>query len=457
MEFKPHDYQSYCVDFIISHPITALLLGCGLGKTVITLTALKELFFNLQISKVLIVAPLRPATDTWPAELKKWDHLKDLDISVVVGDKNARIAALNHRALLYVTNRENVKWLVEYYESRGLKWDFDCLVLDELSSFKNHQSQRFKYIRKIRPFVKRIIGLTGTPAANSLMDLWAPYALLDQGQRLGRFIGRYREAYFRPESMNPSTGIVYKYALRPGAEDMIYNRIRDITVSMKTSDYLSLPELVNVNQVVQMTDTEMKLYEMLKSNLIIPLADGDIDAANAAALSNKLLQMSSGAVYDEEGHVRNIHNHKLEALEDIIESATGNPVLVCYWYKHDRERIQQYFHDKGIECVDLKSSEDIRAWNAGEIPVGLLQPMSLGMGVNLQDGGHIIVWFSLTWSLEMYQQANARLWRQGQRETTTIYHLVTADTIDEDVLAALEKKDATQDRLIEAVKARLMG
>lgn len=410
---------------------------------------------ELSVSKALVVAPLRVARDTWPDEVRKWDHLSGLDISVIIGDAKIRTAALLHPALVYVINRENVKWLVEYYEKNGLRWDFDCIVIDELSSFKNHQSQRFKWLRKVRPFVKRYIGLTGTPASNGLMDLWAEIGILDGGQRLGKFIGRFRDAYFKPGSMNPGTGIVYSYVPRPGAEQQIYERINDITISMKALDYLHLPECIFVNHEVEMSSSERKLYDRLEKDLIIPLEDGDIDAANAAALSNKLLQMSNGAVYDENGETRIIHSRKLEMLEDLVEAANGQPVLIAYWFKHDRQRIMEHLAGSGYVARDLKSSDDIREWNNGSIPVALIHPASAGHGLNIQSGGHILIWFGLTWSLELYQQTNARLWRQGQDQTVTIHHIITKNTVDEDVLAALGSKDMTQEKLIAAVKARL--
>lgn len=457
MKFTPHDYQAYCIGYIKTHPVSALFLTMGLGKTAITLTAIRDLILDeMAVSKVLVIAPLRVARDTWPAEVEKWDHLKDLDVSAIVGDLKARKAALNHNALIYVVNRENVKWLVEYYEKNGLRWDYDMIIIDELSSFKNYQSQRFKYLRKVRPFVKRWVGLTGTPTSNGLMDLWAEIGILDGGERLGRFIGRFRDSYFKPGSMNPSTGVVFSYVPRPGAEEQIYERISDITISMKALDYLHLPECVYVDHEVQMTAPERKLYDQLKRDLIIPTEDGDIDAANAASLSNKLLQMSNGAVYDENRETRRIHDHKLEMLEDLIESANGQPVLIAYWFKHDRARIIEHLTALGYSPRDIRESEDIKDWNKGAIPIALIHPASAGHGLNIQEGGHILIWFGLTWSLELYQQTNARLWRQGQRETVTIHHIITKDTVDEDVLAALAHKDVTQEKLIAAVKARLM-
>ena len=456
MKFVPHAYQQYCIEYIKSHPVSALFLDMGLGKTAITLTAIRDLMLDeVKISRALVIAPLRVARDTWPAEIEKWDHLRDLDSSVIVGTQKERIAAISSNALIYVVNRENVKFLVSYFESNGLRWPYDMVVIDELSSFKNHQSQRFKWLRKIRPFVKRWVGLTGTPTSNGLMDLWSEIGILDGGERLGRFIGRYRESYFKPGSMNPSTGIVYQYVPRPGAEEQIYERISDITISMKAMDYLTLPDCIPVEHVVSMTEEERKMYDQLKKDLIIPLEDGDIDAANAAALNNKLLQMANGAVYDENKETRVIHDHKLEMLEDLIESANGQSVLVAYWFKHDRDRIMTHLTSIGCHPRDIKSSEDIQEWNEGRIPVALIHPASAGHGLNIQAGGHILIWFGLTWSLELYQQTNARLWRQGQRETVTIHHIICKDTVDEDVLAALASKDVTQEKLIAAVKARL--
>ena len=410
---------------------------------------------SLSVTKTLVIAPLRVARDTWPAEIQKWDHLKELDVSVIVGDVKTRVAAISRPALVYIVNRENTRWLVEFYEKNGWRWDFDCVVIDELSSFKNHQSQRFKWLRKVRPYVKRWIGLTGTPTSNGLMDLWAEIGILDGGERLGRFIGRYREAYFRPGAMNPYTGVVYQYTTRPGAEEQIYRKISDITISMKAMDYLQMPECISIRHEVQMSPAEKNIYDQLKTDLIIPLEDGDIDAANAASLSNKLLQMSNGAVYDENGAVRIIHQRKLEMLEDLIEAANGQPVLVAYWFRHDRARIQDYLKGIGVETREIRDSKDIQDWNAGRIHVALIHPAAAGHGLNIQEGGHILIWFGLTWSLELYMQANARLWRQGQKNTVTIHHIITRETVDEDVMAALEAKDVTQEKLIAAVKARL--
>lgn len=402
-----------------------------------------------------MIAPLRVASETWPSEIKKWDHLKEMEAAVITGTVKQRIAAVNANAFIYIVNRENVKWLIEYYEKNGLRWDFQMIVIDEMSSFKNYQSQRFKWLRKVRPFVKRWVGLTGTPTSNGLMDLWAEIGILDGGERLGRFIGRFRESYFKPNSMNPSTGVVFSYVPRPGAEQQIYEKISDITISMKALDYLDMPECIYVNHEIEMNAAEKKLYDQLKHDLIIPLEDGDIDAANAASLSNKLLQMANGAVYDENKEVRIIHDRKLEMLEDLIESANGQSVLIAYWFKHDRTRIIEHLSACGYATREIKASEDIQQWNEGNIPVALIHPASAGHGLNIQSGGHILVWYGLTWSLELYQQTNARLWRQGQQNTVTIHHIVCKNTVDEDVLSALANKDVTQEKLIVAVKARL--
>ena len=456
MNLTLHDYQTYCVEYIKSHTIAVLILDMGLGKTVITLTALRDLMLDeLSVSKTLIIAPLRVAYSVWPLELLKWSHLKSLDMSVMVGSVKDRTAALNKRALIYTINRENVRWLVAYYEKNRLHWDFDCVVIDELSSFKNYKSQRFKWLRKVRPFVKRWIALTGTPTSNGLMDLWSEIGILDGGERLGRYIGRFREAYFRPGAMNPHTGVVYSYVPCQGAEEQIYKRISDITISMKAVDRISMPECAYISHEVEMNREERKLYDMLRDELIIPLKGGDIDALNAGTLSNKLLQMSNGAVYDENKAVRVIHNRKLEMLEDLIEAANGQSVLIAYWFKHDKARIEKYLGNCGYQIRHLSLHSDILAWNSGQVPIALLHPASAGHGLNIQKGGHILIWFGLTWSLELYQQTNARLWRQGQNETVTIHHIIAKGTVDEDVMKALASKDVTQEKLISAVRARL--
>lgn len=446
MKYNPHSYQEYAVKFIESHPISALFLDMGLGKTSITLTAVNELLFDsFEVRKVLVIAPLRVARNTWCDEIKKWDHLRNIKYSIVVGTEKERISALNEKADIYIINRENVDWLVN---KSGYKFDFDMIVIDELSSFKNHQSKRFKSLMKIRPKVKRIVGLTGTPSSNGLMDLFAEFKVLDLGERLGYFIGQYRNTYFKPDKTNGA--IVYSYKPLPNAEDSIYERISDITVSMKASEYLKMPELVVSNYKVEMSEDEKKQYDEMKKNLICEIKDGEITVSNAGSLSNKLSQFANGAVYDDEQNIVEIHSRKLDALEDIIESMNGKPLLVAYWYKHDLQRIKKRF-----DVREIKTSKDIADWNKGKIPVALIHPASAGHGLNLQQGGSTLVWFGLTWSLELYQQTNGRLYRQGQKNTVVIQHIVTKGSIDEQILKALERKNKTQEDLIEAVKANL--
>jgi len=413
------------------------------------------MFDRFDVGKVLVIGPLRVARSVWPEERQKWDGLDFLKMSVMVGDAKQRAAALRTQADVFVINRDNVKWLTDYLEKHNMPWPFDMVVIDELSSFKNHQSQRWKALRKVRPYIKRIVGLTGTPASNGLLDLWAEVFLIDKGERLGRFITRYREAYFKPAGMNPYTGVVYNYVPRAGAEEQIYQRIGDISVSMKAKDYLQMPECLTVTHNVEMEAEERKLYDAMKQDLLVELEGDTLTADNAATLSNKLLQMANGAIYGAENTVKHIHDKKLEALFDLIEQANGQSVLVCYWYKHDHQRIQEFLAAKGMPTRDLKSDQDIADWNAGKIPVALISPASAGHGLNIQQGGHILIWFSQVWSLELYSQTNARLWRQGQNEVVTIHHIVTKDTVDEDVLSALKRKDTTQQNLINAVKAHL--
>ena len=454
MKYKPHDYQKYAVRYIIEHPITALFLDCGLGKTSVTLTAINDLLFDyFEIRKVLVIAPIRVAQHSWPDEIRKWEHLQDLIFSVAVGTAEERKAALQKQADIYIINRENVQWLIE---ESGSKLDFDMLIIDELSSFKNHQTKRFKALMKARPKVKRIVGLTGTPSSNGLMDLYAEFRLLDMGKRLGRFIGQYRLQYFSPDKRNGM--VVYSYKPLPGAEDAIYEKISDITISMRATDHLDMPELVNCEYVVQLSDSEEEKYTELKKELVLELPDGEITAANSASLSNKLSQMANGAIYDDNGETISIHDRKLDALEDMIEAANGKPVLVAYWFKHDLERIQQRLKKLHIPHSTMDKPESIRRWNKGEIPVALIHPASAGHGLNLQSGGNCLVWFGLTWSLELYQQTNARLWRQGQQSATVvIQHIVTKGTVDERILKALHDKDKTQSALMDAVKAELEG
>ena len=450
MRYVPHDYQRYATDFILAHPEAAILLDMGLGKSVISLTAIWELCLNrFEIGRVLVIAPLRVARDTWPAEIQKWDHLRGLTYSVVVGTEKERRAALMRSASVFIINRENVQWLVE---DSGIPFTFDMIVIDELSSFKSWQAKRFKSLLKVRPDVKRIVGLTGTPSSNGLMDLWAEFRILDLGKRLGRFITHYRDAFFLPDKRNQQQ--IFTYKPRPGAEEEIYRRISDMTISMRATDHLKMPERVENRVVVRMDDREREIYDRMKADLIVQIKGQEIDAVNAASLSGKLCQMANGASYTEDHSVVQIHDQKLDALEDLIEGANGKPLLVAYWFKHDLDRIQKRFP----QAREIRTSKDITDWNAGDIPVALIHPASAGHGLNLQAGGNTLVWFGLTWSLELYQQTNARLWRQGQTAgTVIIHHIITEDTIDERIMDALERKDKTQSALIDAVKAQLGG
>ena len=397
------------------------------------------------IRKVLVIAPLRVASMTWPDEIEKWDNLKGLTYALAIGNERQRKAALLKRAQVYIINRENVDWLIT--KSR-IPFDFDMVVIDELSSFKAYSSKRFKALRRVRPGINRIVGLTGTPASNGLIDLWAEIGILDMGQRLGRYITRFRETYFEPDKRNQQ--VIFSYKPKPGAEKAIYSLISDITISMKNTEYIKLPELVMNEVPVKLSEEEKHHYITMKEEMVLSIKDREIDAVNAAALSSKLLQMANGAVYDENGGIVHIHDRKLDALEDIIEAANGKPVLIAYWFKHDLERILNRF---AVEQLVLP--ENIKRWNNGDIPVAIIHPASAGHGLNLQAGGSTLVWFGLTWSLELYQQTNARLWRQGQKNTVVIHHIITRGTIDEQVIKALRKKDKTQTALIDAVKANL--
>ena len=452
MEFKPHKYQRYAIDFIEEHPEAAILLGCGLGKTSIALTAIDEMLHDrFLIRKALVVAPIRVCQNSWPDELRKWDHLRDIRWALAVGTQAERLAALRENAELTIINRENLAWLIE---DSGVPFDFDLVVLDELSSFKNWQSKRYRAFMKVRPKIKRVVGMTGTPSSNGLIDLFAEYRCLDMGERLGRFIGRYRDEFFAPDRRNGN--IVYSYRVLPGAESEIYRRIGDITISMKTTDYLDMPELVTSEYSVTLDGEERKQYDAMKQDLLLQLPEGEVTAANAAALSGKLSQLSGGAVYADDGSVTVIHSKKLDALEGIIEGANGSPLLVAYWYRHELERIAERLRSLHIPFARLDRPEDIRRWNAGEIPVALIHPASAGHGLNLQQGGSTIVWYSLPWSLELYTQVVDRLFRQGQEaETVSVIHITAKDTIDGRIVRALKDKDSTQAALIEAVKAVL--
>lgn len=446
MKYSPHDYQRYATNFIINNPISAVLLEMGLGKSVISLSAINELMLDyFDVSRTLVIAPLRVAISTWPEEIKKWEHLKYLTYSVVTGSEKERIDALKKPAHIYIINRENVDWLIT---KSGFKWFFDMVVIDELSSFKSYQAKRFKSLLKARPKVKRIVGLTGTPSSNGLMDLWAEFRLLDMGERLGRYITHYRQNFFIPDKRNQQ--IIFSYKPKDGAEKMIYSLISDITISMKSKDFLKMPECIMNEVVVSLSEKEQKLYDSLKKDMVIKLEDEEIDAINAAALSNKLLQMANGAVYNDKKESIVIHDRKLDALEDLIEGANGKPVLIAYWFKHDLTRIKERF-----DVREINTGKDITDWNEGKIPIAIIHPASAGHGLNLQLGGSTLIWFSLTWSLELYQQTNARLYRQGQKDTVVIHHIVSKGTIDEDVMKALKAKERIQDALINSVKARL--
>lgn len=445
IKYNPHNYQAYSTDFIINHKAAGLFLEQGLGKTVITLTAIWILLYDyFDATKVLVIAPLRVARDTWSRECEKWEHLRGLSISKVVGSERERKMALYQKADIYVINRENVEWLIKNKE-----WDFDTVIIDELSSFKSPSSKRFRALKKIRHKIKRIVGLTGTPAPNGLLDIWSQIYLLDGGERLGRTYSGYRSRYFHPQKY-VNGGIPTDYQINEDAEEKIYERISDICISMKALEYLKMPECIFNKVPIELDEKEMKLYRQLERDLLLPLDDSEVDAANAAVLSNKLLQMAGGAVYDEFGDVKTIHDKKLDALEDLIEAANGKPVLVYYGFKHERDRIKNRF-----DVGEINTSEDIAKWNGGEMQIALCHPASTGHGLNLQDGGCTIIWFSMTWSLELYQQANARLWRQGQKQTVVIHHIIAKNTIDERVMIALENKDTSQAALIEAVRAQI--
>lgn len=454
MKYQPHEYQKYAIDWIVSHPICGVFLDMGLGKTSVTLTALQILLFErFESRRVLVIAPLRVARDTWKAEAEKWDHLSDLRLSVAVGDAEARRAALQADADIYIINRENVPWMVE-----EKLFDFDTVVIDELSSFKNHQAQRYKALASKRKKIQRIIGLTGTPNPNGLEDLWAEFRMLDMGERLGKHLGRFRETYELPDKR--SAYQIFSYRPKAGAMDAIREKIRDVTISMRSVDHLRMPELISSEVAVRMDLQELEAYDRFREDYVLPIigdspikGQSPVTAANAAVLAGKLCQLANGATYDDEHQVRVFHDRKLDALEDLIEAMNGQPVLVAYWFRHDLERIRQRLGDR---CEKLESAKSFDLWNEGRLPVGLIHPASAGHGLNLQAGGSHLIWFGLTWSLELYQQTNARLWRQGQRAgTVVIRHIVTEGTIDLSIMRALNRKDMDQAALIEAVKANL--
>ena len=451
MRFRAHSYQQYAINFITHNPITAVLLDMGMGKTAITLMAIDYLMYEyFEIVKVLVICPLR-VTRTWRDEVDKWEQLSGYRLSIVTGTAAQRKKALAADADIYIINRENVPWLVN---KSNVLFNFDMVVIDELSSFKNHQTARHKALMKVRPFIKRIVGLTGTPASQGLMDLFAEFKVLDMGQRLGRFIGQYRLNYFKPDRVNGP--IVYSYKLLPGAEERIYEKIQDITISMKAVDYLDMPELISTEYPVYLDKGEMEKYKELKEELILSTPEHEVTAANAASLVNKLSQMANGAVYSDEKQVITYHDRKLDALEDIVEAANGKPILVAYWFKHDFDRITKRLQKMGVDYGKIDSEESITTWNNREIPVALIHPASAGHGLNLQQGGNTMVWFGITWSLELYQQCVCRLYRQGQAEgTVTIIHLISKGTVDERIMKALSEKDSTQNSLIDAVKAEM--
>lgn len=448
MRYVAYNYQNYAKDFILAHKVSALFLDCGLGKTITTLTAINELMYDsFEISKVLIIAPLRVAQSTWKEEIEKWDHLSLLRYSIVVGDEKERLKALKQNSDIYIINRENVDWLVT---KSGIGFNFDMLIIDELSSFKSHTSKRFKSLLKIRPYFERVVGLTGTPSSNGLMDLWAEFRVLDLGERLGRYITHYRNEYFLPDKRNGA--VIFSYKPQPNAEERIYRRLADITISMKSTEYLKMPELILNELEINLDEKDQIKYKKFKKEMVMTIQEKEIDALNAASLSNKLIQLANGSIYDEDKKFYEVHNKKLDKLEEIIESANGKPVLVAYWFKADKERIEKRF-----KVREIKTADDIKKWNMGMINLALIHPASAGHGLNLQSGGSTLVWFSLTWSLELYQQTNARLYRQGQKDTVVIHHLITKNTIDEDIMKSLKRKDKTQEALMRAVKARIGG
>lgn len=449
MIYRPHDYQKIAEEKIIELPAVGLFLDMGLGKTVITLTAINRLMYEMfAVSRVLVIAPKRVAEDTWSRESQKWDHLKHLKLSKILGTKEQRLQALGMDADIYIINRENVAWLVAECQKKRY-WPYDMVVIDELSSFKSSKSQRFRALKKVTPLIKRIVGLTGTPTPNGLLDLWPQMYLLDRGLRLGKTITGYRDRYFNPGMRSGYT--VFNWTPKEGADRAIQEKIKDICISMSAYDYLTLPERINNIIPVELSEQEKKLYKTMEKEQILSLDESEIVALTAATVANKLLQMANGTVYDLDKNCKHIHDRKLEALEEILD-VTDEPVLVFYNFQHDYDRLMEYFRKLAPRRLD--TAEDIRDWNEGKVRLLLAHPASVGHGLNIQDGGRIIIWFGLTWSLELYQQANARLYRQGQKKNVIIHHLVASGTIDEQVMTALEKKDTSQKALLEAVKSR---
>lgn len=448
MNFEPKYYQDFCIKKILGQNNVGLLLDMGMGKTVITLTAIERLIYDyFQANRCLVIAPLRPCIETWPSEISKWDHLSELTVSLCTGSQKDREKALAENSDITIVNRENVPWLVEHYKT---KWPFDMVVIDELSSFKSAKAQRFKALKKVRKYIKRIVGLTGTPAPNGLLDLWPQMFLLDQGESLGKTLTGYRDLYFIPDKRSAS--VIFSYKLKPGAEEQIYSKISDLCISMKTADYLELPERLDVRHEITLSKVAMDKYRQLERDMLLPYEEGDIDAGSAAILTNKLLQVAGGAAYSETGEAIEVHNEKLDALDDLIEQANGQSILLFYAFKHERDRILA----RHPEAIDVKSQGAVEAWNKGEVNILLAHPASAGHGLNLQFGGHIVIWYGLTTSLELYQQANKRLHRMGQKETVLVHHLLAKGTIDERVLDfILTEKEIRQDKLVEALKARI--
>ena len=454
MEFRPHSYQRHCINKILETKKLGLFLDMGLGKTVTTLTAVKELKYNrFQVCKVLVIAPKKVAEGTWTKEAAKWDHTKMLRVSPVLGSQAKRIRALNTPADLYVINRENVCWLVDYYRNA---WPFDMVVIDESSSFKSHSAKRFKALAGIRSRISRMVELTGTPSPNGLADLWSQVYLLDGGERLGKRYSQFRERYFQPDKRG-ADGMIYSYEAKPGTEESILAKISDICISMKAEDYLELPDLTYHEVPVELDKKSWRAYQDLERKMILELPEDDelISVTSAAALSNKLLQLANGAVYDEDRQVHEVHDCKIEAFLELVESLQGKPVLVFYNYQHDRERILKALEKSGLRIRELKTTQDEDDWNAGRIDILLTHPASSAYGLNLQQGGNHVIWFGLTWNYELYTQANKRLHRQGQVNKVIIHHLVSTGTRDEDVMTALKRKDDVQNWVMESLKARI--
>lgn len=451
MIFEPHEYQNYCIRRMIEDPYLGAFLDMGLGKTVITLTAFNVLKYDrFEIAKMLVIAPKRVAEGTWSREAAKWDHLRHLRMSLALGSEKQRIRALNTPADVYIINRENVCWLVEYYRNA---WPFDMVAIDESSSFKSHQAKRFKALTWVRPHIRRLVELTGTPAPNGLMDLWAQLFLLDQGARLGKHIGQFRERYFSPDKRNAQQ--VFSFKPKDGADNAIHQLIGDICISMKADDFLQLPDIVYDDIPVVLDPAAERQYRQLEREMLLRVDESTIDVGTAVALSNKLLQLCNGAVYDDAGAAVEIHKCKVEAFMELIEALNGQPVLVFYNFRHDLFRIEAALKNSGLRVRRLMGAQDEQDWNARQVDILLAHPASCAYGLNLQDGGNHVIWFGLNWSLELYQQANKRLHRQGQAQKVIVHHLITVDGRDEDVIAALHDKGATQDALIDSLKARI--